>query len=107
MREAEWVRACATDDVAPEDVIRFDHGGRTFAIYQTEAGGWYATDGLCTHERVHLADGLVMGTIIECPKHNGRFDLRTGEAKGAPVCVNLATYPVRVEDGAVFIQLGE
>ena len=100
-----WVRACAEDDVEPEDVIRFDHAGRTFAIYRTEADAFYATDGLCTHEAVHLADGLVMGTIIECPKHNGRFDLRSGEAKGAPACVNLATYPVRREGGAVFIQL--
>jgi 3-phenylpropionate/trans-cinnamate dioxygenase ferredoxin subunit len=54
---------------------------------------------------VHLADGLVMDEIIECPKHNGRFDYRTGEAMGAPVCINLATYPVKVEDGTVFISI--
>ena len=46
---------------------------------------------------MHLADGLVMDDIIECPKHNGRFNYKTGEAKGAPVCVNLKTYPVKVE----------
>ena len=40
-----------------------------------------------------------MDNIIECPKHNGRFDYKTGEAKGAPVCVNLKTYPVKVEGG--------
>ncbi len=100
-----WVEACRTDDVDPEDVTRFDHGSRTFAIYHAEDGTWFATDGLCTHEQVHLADGLVMGNIIECPKHNGRFDYRTGEAKSAPVCVNLKTYPVRVEDGAVLVRL--
>ena len=59
----------------------------------------------CTHEKVHLADGLVMDDIIECPKHNGRFNYKTGEAKGAPVCVNLATYPVKVEAGKVMIQI--
>ena len=106
MEPGTWVVACATDDVEPEDVIRFDHAGGTYAIYRTETGDWYATDGLCTHQKVHLADGLVMGTIIECPKHNGRFDLRTGEAKGAPVLVNLRTYPVRVEGDAVYIDLG-
>jgi 3-phenylpropionate/trans-cinnamate dioxygenase ferredoxin subunit len=37
--------------------------------------------------------------------HNGRFNYKTGEAKGAPVCVNLRTYPVKVENGRVFIQL--
>ena len=46
-----------------------------------------------------------MGTIIECPKHNGRFDFATGRAKGAPACVNLQTYPVKVEGGRVFIKL--
>ena len=100
-----WIDACATGDIAAEDVIRFDHAGRTFAIYRTDDDQFFATDGLCTHEKVHLTDGLVMGHIIECPKHNGRFDLRTGVAKGAPVCDNLATYPVKVEAGRVFLQI--
>ena len=99
----EWVDACATDDIDQEDVIRFDHGGRTFAIYRTDDDRYFASDGFCTHERAHLSDGLVMGTIIECPKHNGRFDIRTGEAKGAPVCVALKTYPVKVDGGRVFV----
>lgn len=100
-----WIRACATDDVPEEDVTRFDHAGRTYAIYRTTDDRFFATDGLCTHEQVHLADGLVMGTIIECPKHNGRFDYISGKAKGAPVCVDLRTYPVRVENDNVYIQL--
>ena len=105
MSATQWVEACEADDVEEEDVIRFDHGGRTFAVYRLEGNAYYATDGLCTHEQVHLADGLVMDTIIECPKHNGRFDIRTGQAKGAPVCINLKTYPVKVEGGKVMIGL--
>jgi 3-phenylpropionate/trans-cinnamate dioxygenase ferredoxin subunit len=101
----QWIEACAAGDIEAEDVLRFDHGGRTFAIYRSPDSTYHATDGLCTHENVHLADGLVMGNIIECPKHNGRFDYRTGEAKGAPVCVNLRSYPVRLEDGKVFVAL--
>jgi 3-phenylpropionate/trans-cinnamate dioxygenase ferredoxin subunit len=99
----EWVAACAADEIEQEDVMRFDRGDRTFAIYRTDDNRYFATDGLCTHERVHLADGLVMGNIIECPKHNGLFDVRTGEAKGAPVCVNLKTYPVKIENGQVML----
>ena len=99
----QWIEACAVGDIDAEDVMRFDHGGRSFAIYRSPDDRYYATDGLCTHEKVHLADGLVMDHIIECPKHNGRFDYRTGQAKGAPVCVNLATYPVRIEGGKVMI----
>lgn len=100
-----WIEACAAGDIDGEDVMRFDHDGRSFAIYHAPDGRHYATDGLCTHEKVHLADGLVMDHIIECPKHNGRFDYRTGKAMGAPVCVNLATYPVKIEAGKVLIGL--
>ena len=100
-----WVEACAASEINAEDVKRFDHAGRTFAIYQSPDGKFYATDGLCTHEKVHLADGLVMDYTIECPKHNGRFDYRTGAAKGAPVCINLKTYATKVENDDVFIEL--
>jgi 3-phenylpropionate/trans-cinnamate dioxygenase ferredoxin component len=103
---AQWIEACAAGDIDEEDVKRFDHGGRTFAIYRSPDDKYYATDGLCTHEKVHLADGLVMDNIIECPKHNGRFDYRTGAAKGAPVCVDIKTYPVKVEAGKVMIDVG-
>ncbi|MBB3136675.1 MULTISPECIES: MocE family 2Fe-2S type ferredoxin [Rhizobium] len=100
-----WVEVCGVDDIDEEDLIRFDHDGRTFAVYRSSDGGYYATDGLCTHEQIHLADGLVMDEIIECPKHNGRFNYKTGEAMGAPVCVNLKTYPAKVEAGTVFIAI--
>ena len=87
----------AREAIDAEDVIRFDHGGRTFAIYCSPGRGVFATEGLCTHEHTHLADGLVMEDIIDCPKHNGRFNYKTGEAKGAPVCIKLKTYPVKIE----------
>ena len=102
---AEWVEACAVDDVDAEDVIRFDHGGRTFAIYRSPDDDFFATDGFCTHEKAHLADGLVINDIIECPKHNGRFNYKTGQAKGAPACINLKTYPVKVEGGKIMIRI--
>lgn len=100
-----WIRACGIDDIDNEDVIRFDHEGKTFAIYRSPDDNFYATDGMCSHEKVHLADGLVMDHIIECPKHNGRFDYRSGEARGAPVCVNLKTYRTKVEGGSVYLGL--
>ncbi len=102
---ADWIDACAADDIEEEDLIRFDHGERTFAIYRSPDNSFFCTDGLCTHEQVHLEDGLVMDYVIECPKHNGQFDYRTGKALRAPVCENLGTYPVKVEGGRVFIQI--
>lgn len=105
MSAGGWVEVCDADGIEPEDVLRFDHGPRTLAVYRSPDDRYFATDGLCTHEQVHLADGLVIGHVIECPKHNGRFDYRTGEAKKAPACVNLKTYPVKLEAGKVLVQL--
>jgi 3-phenylpropionate/trans-cinnamate dioxygenase ferredoxin subunit len=48
-----------------------------------------------------------MDYVIECPKHNGQFDYRTGAAKRAPVCVNLNTYPAKAEGGRVLVLVGE
>jgi 3-phenylpropionate/trans-cinnamate dioxygenase ferredoxin subunit len=101
---SHWTQVCALDDIDDEDVIRFDHQGHSYAVYRVE-DKVYASDGLCTHEKVHLCDGLVMEHVIECPKHNGRFDIRDGRALGAPVCVNLKTYPTKIEGGSVFLQV--
>ena len=101
-----WIDACGAGDIEQEDVLRFDHEGRTLAIYRTADDEYYATDGLCTHAKAHLAEGFVMDHIIECPKHNGRFDFTTGQAKGAPACINLKTHPVKVEAGRVFLRPG-
>jgi 3-phenylpropionate/trans-cinnamate dioxygenase ferredoxin subunit len=103
---SEWVEVCAADDIEKEDVISFDHGGRTYALYRSPDDEYFATDGVCTHEHAFLSDGLVMDDIIECPKHNGRFNYKTGEAKGAPVWVNLKTYPVKVEAGKIYLRIG-
>jgi len=100
-----WIDACAVADLDLEEAMRVDHAGDTYAVYRCPAGAFYATAGLCTHEKAHLADGLVIDYIVECPKHSGQFDYRTGEAKSAPVCVNLRTYPTKVVDGRVFLKI--
>jgi 3-phenylpropionate/trans-cinnamate dioxygenase ferredoxin subunit len=103
---ASWIAACGVDDVDPEDVIPFEHDGRDYAIYRSPDDEYYATDGHCTHEMTLLCSGLVMGRVIECPKHNGRFDYVSGKALGAPVLEDVRTYPVKVVDGTVFIEVG-
>ncbi len=100
-----WLEVCAAADLGKADVIRFDHGRRTYALYRDETGRLYATDGICTHGNTHLADGLVKGTIIECPKHNGRFNLADGSPARAPVCRGLATYPLEERRDRLYLNV--
>jgi 3-phenylpropionate/trans-cinnamate dioxygenase ferredoxin component len=102
---ATWVKACETEDVDLEDVIPFAIDGKDYAVYRSEDDEFFASDGHCTHERMLLCDGLVMDGVIECPKHNGRFDFRSGKALGAPVIEDLKTYPVKVESGSVYVDV--
>jgi 3-phenylpropionate/trans-cinnamate dioxygenase ferredoxin component len=97
----KWHAVCDVGAIPEEDVLQFVHEGKNYAIYHTTSG-FYATDGLCTHEDELLSDGLVLGEIIECPRHQGRFHIPTGEAQGAPVCVNLKTYPTKIEGRQVY-----
>jgi 3-phenylpropionate/trans-cinnamate dioxygenase ferredoxin subunit len=100
-----WVRVASTDDLEEDDVMEILVGDLTLALYRTE-DGFFATDGICTHELARLCDGFVFGNIIECPKHQGRFDVRSGKPKGAPVHVALRTYPVRVVGTDLEVGLG-
>jgi MocE subfamily Rieske [2Fe-2S] domain protein len=100
---AGWVEVGAESDLPLGDVIRFDHGRKTFAVIRDHDGKLYATDGICTHGNNHLADGLVIAGTIECPKHNGRFHLTDGSPARAPICRGLATYPVESRNGRLFL----
>jgi Na+-transporting NADH:ubiquinone oxidoreductase subunit F len=100
-----WVSVCAASDLRRADAVRFDHARKTYALYRDQTGQLFATDGLCTHGNTHLSDGLVIGSIIECPKHNGRFNLVDGSPARAPICRGLATHPVRERDGRIWIDV--
>jgi Na+-transporting NADH:ubiquinone oxidoreductase subunit F len=100
-----WVEACRAADLGLADVVRFDHGKKTYALYRTQDGELYSTDGLCTHGNVHLSKGLVKGNLIECSKHNGRFNLIDGSPARVPVCRGLVTYPIAERNGRIFINV--
>jgi len=100
----DWRRVGPAGELVEEDVMPFDFNGRGYAIYHT-IDGFFASDGMCTHEEEALADGLVIDNVIECPLHQGRFDVRSGKALNAPVCVDLQTFPLQIHDGDIYIQI--
>ena len=99
-----WQRVGPADELDVEDVMPFDFNGREYAIYHT-IDGYFVSDGLCTHEDEALADGIVIDNVIECPLHQGRFDVRSGKALSAPVCVDLKTFPLQIHQGDIYVQI--
>lgn len=97
-------RVARLDDIAEGEVIAVDCGGRELALYRIESR-IYATDNLCTHGEARLCDGFLEGYAIECPLHQGAFDIRSGEATRAPAEDPIETYVVEIEDGEVFVVL--
>ncbi|TGN95704.1 non-heme iron oxygenase ferredoxin subunit [Burkholderia sp. USMB20] len=99
-----WTKVIELKAVSADDVTAVNAAGREIAIYSVD-GAVYATDNICTHGHARLCDGFLDGHEIECPLHQGKFDVRSGKAMCAPLTVDIQTYPVRVEAGDVYIQL--
>lgn len=95
---------CAVDEIEEEDLRELEVGAKLYVLYRTPSG-FHASSGRCTHEGVRLADGMVLGELIECPRHQRRFHVPTGAACRAPARLKLTTYPTKVEQGRVYIGL--
>ena len=104
MDTIEWIDATAMDDVPADDVIGILVAGRDIALYNA-GGEIFATDNICTHGHARLCEGFLEGHEIECPLHQGKFDVRTGQPSCAPVTEAIRSYPVRIESGRVFLAL--
>ena len=98
----EWVLAAGAHALASEDAMRFTHGGKCIAVYNL-SGSFYATSGICTHEHAFMSEGYIDGETVECPLHQGLFNIRTGAALSPPVTKNLQTFKTKVENGQVYV----
>jgi nitrite reductase/ring-hydroxylating ferredoxin subunit/uncharacterized membrane protein len=77
----------------------------TVAVIVNREGTFYALQEFCTHRYGPLSEGRVVDGQIECPWHRSCFDLRTGKATDGPAKVDLKTFPIRVRDGKIEIQI--
>jgi naphthalene 1,2-dioxygenase ferredoxin component len=104
MTEANWIDATDANTIPDDDVIGLQVGGYDLALYKV-AGEVFASDNICTHGHARLCDGFLDGYEIECPLHQGKFDVRSGLATCAPVVENVRVYPVRIDKGRVFLKM--
>ncbi len=99
-----WVKTIEAAAVERDGVARAQAGGQRLALYAVD-GAYYATSDVCTHGQAFLSDGYLDGHLIECPLHQGLFDVRTGAAVGAPCTVAVRSFPVKLEDGVLHVQV--
>lgn len=99
-----WTDVSAVDAVLEDDVIGIDLEGKSVALYKVD-GEVFATDNICTHGNARLCDGFLEGHEIECPLHQGKFDVRNGKAMCAPLTEDIKIYPVKIEGSRVFVAL--
>ncbi|WP_454738035.1 non-heme iron oxygenase ferredoxin subunit [Cupriavidus necator] len=105
MTTETWIEAAVLASVPQDDVIAIEIQGREIALYGVD-GEVFATDNICTHGHARLCDGFLDGHEIECPLHQGKFDVRNGAALCAPLTENIRAYPVRIDGGKVWLDLG-
>lgn len=100
------VRLAAASDV-PENTVRaFEHNGQRIAVYHC-GGQWYATSDICSHDYAELSEGFLDtdDCTIECPLHGSRFQIATGAVLSLPAYQPIPTYPIRIVDGDIVVEL--
>ena len=100
-----WHVVAADNALGDDEALGVKVGEVPIAIVRA-GGALYALHNVCTHQYALLSDGYVEDGCIECPLHQGRFELTTGEAKCAPVTEPVKVYPVKVEDGKILVDIG-
>ena len=100
----EWTAVAAETDLLDGAGIGVQVQGRHIALFSIE-GQAYATDNYCTHGNALLCDGFIEGNEVECPFHQGRFDVRTGAPTCAPVTEAIVVPLMPVFDCVVVVPL--
>jgi nitrite reductase/ring-hydroxylating ferredoxin subunit len=99
-----WYYAASSHDLAVKDVVGVEVNGQEVAIYRI-GGEYFATTNICTHQFAFMSEGYVENGCIECPLHQGIFDIKTGTVVDGPPDEPLKTFRVKVEGAEIFVEL--
>ena len=99
------IKACKTDQLKPGEALRLNLTPPV-ALYRLN-DGYYATEDTCSHAQASLAAGDIDldECTVECPYHASLFDIRTGQVLALPASKPVKTYPVKVVDDEVFVEV--
>ncbi len=99
-----YVKVCEVGDVPPGTMRPVEVGGKRLMVINVD-GTLYALDRICTHEEADLSTGFLVASIVTCPLHLSRFDVKTGKVDNPPATEPLATHKVKIEGTSVFCQI--
>ncbi|MBA3564794.1 MAG: non-heme iron oxygenase ferredoxin subunit [Gammaproteobacteria bacterium] len=100
----EWFDVAAAGAIAPGGFEIIDVDDVLIAVFNLD-GEFYAIEDVCTHDGEELTGGPVIGDEIICPRHGARFCIKTGAVTAPPAYEPVPTYPVRVVEGRVQVQV--
>jgi nitrite reductase/ring-hydroxylating ferredoxin subunit len=103
MPDTRRVRLAAMDDVPVGEGRVVDAEGRELAVFNVD-GTYYVIDNMCVHRGGPLGEGDLDGRIVTCPWHAWRWDVTTGANANNPA-VKMASFPVIIEQGDIFVEL--
>ena len=103
-REKTWQVVIKANALENHWVTRVAVGARLIALYDTPSG-IYASPASCNHGGADLCDGYFDGHIIECPLHQGAFDVRDGRPVCAPATRFMQVLETKVENGMVLVRM--
>ena len=99
----QWVDAGSIDQIPAGHVRLVTAGDLRIAVCNVD-GQLYAIEDVCTHDGGPLDQGQLEGDEIECPRHGGRFNVRTGEATQMPAVMPVAKFPLRIEGRDILVR---
>jgi 3-phenylpropionate/trans-cinnamate dioxygenase ferredoxin subunit len=95
------------DEFAPGSLRRVEPEGTPICLVRLADGEVFAIGDECSHEDIELSDGDLDGDEVMCPAHGSCFDVRTGKPGSLPATAPVPTYPVHVDGGEVFVEIGD
>lgn len=102
--KVEFIQIAPAEQLPPGERLFIEVEGKSIVIFNM-AGEIFAIGDICSHDNGPVGDGEIEGDEIICPRHGGRFDVRTGKATSLPAVVDIPSYPVRLTDGMIEIGL--
>ncbi len=97
-------RVAGVTDIPPGKGTVVAVEGREIALFNV-AGVFYALDNTCSHRGGPLGEGNLRETTITCPWHGAQFDVTSGEVLLSPASFGVASYPTKVEEGDVWVEI--